>query len=143
MLKNKKGFTLIEILIIILIIGILAALTVPILSNVFKNRKIGTAIGKAENIYHTAATVNRNIDNGREIITAQYTTRHALNKMLDEASQIGESNVITSAQFAAKTAEGNYISVNGNNLITDVYVIYGGAKVHYNSTGVVSKSVID
>ena len=68
MLKNKKGFTLIEILIIILIIGILAALTVPILSNVFKNRKIGTAIGKAENIYHTAATVNRNIDNGREII---------------------------------------------------------------------------
>ena len=43
-IKNSKGFTLIELMIVIAILGILAAFTVPTFLNVFNNRDTSNQI---------------------------------------------------------------------------------------------------
>ena len=47
MKKNKKGFTLVELLAIIVILAIIAVITVPIVLNVIENAKKGAAINSA------------------------------------------------------------------------------------------------
>jgi prepilin-type N-terminal cleavage/methylation domain-containing protein len=49
-MKNKKGFTLVELVIVILIIGILAAIIVPSIYNYVKKAKIKAAIADARTI---------------------------------------------------------------------------------------------
>ncbi len=53
-MKNKKGFTLIEIIIVIIIIGVLAALALPKLSNQVN-------VSKAAEAYNTLGTIMRKV----------------------------------------------------------------------------------
>ncbi len=75
-LKNKKGFTLIELIVVIVILGVLAAIAIPKLSG-FSNRARWSAdIATAKTIATAALTVNASDG-------SQPTTLDDLTKYLD------------------------------------------------------------
>lgn len=57
--NNKKGFTIVELVIVIAVIGILAAVLIPTFGSVINNAKESAALQEARSIYteYIAATV--------------------------------------------------------------------------------------
>ena len=56
---NKKGFTIVELVIVIAVIAILAAVMIPTFSNVVTNAKQSAALQKARNYY--TETLSKNL----------------------------------------------------------------------------------
>ena len=52
--KNKKGFSLIELLVVIGIIGVLAAVAIPAYNNYTKNAKVGVIDSMLRLVYRTS-----------------------------------------------------------------------------------------
>ena len=50
-MKNKKGFTLVELVIVIAVIAILSAVLVPTFSNVIESAKVSSATQRAQNAF--------------------------------------------------------------------------------------------
>ncbi|MBO7401128.1 MAG: prepilin-type N-terminal cleavage/methylation domain-containing protein, partial [Clostridia bacterium] len=48
---NKKGFTLVELVIVIAVIAILAAVLIPVFSNLIKDAKDSAALQNARNTF--------------------------------------------------------------------------------------------
>ena len=57
--SNKKGFTLVELVVVIAIIGILAAILVPTMMNYVKKARLKTANANAKLIFTTCNNCNR------------------------------------------------------------------------------------
>lgn len=55
---NKKGFTLVELVVVIAIIGVLAAILVPTLMNYVKKSRLKTANSNAKLIYTSASNAS-------------------------------------------------------------------------------------
>ena len=53
--SNKKGFTLVELVVVIAIIGVLAAILVPSMMGYVKKARLKTANGNAKTAYNAAA----------------------------------------------------------------------------------------
>lgn len=53
-LRNKKGFTLIELMVVIVIIAILAAIALPTFSGMLNDAKDSAATAEARNVYTIA-----------------------------------------------------------------------------------------
>lgn len=53
--SNKKGFTLVELVVVIAIIGVLAAILVPSMMGYVKKSRVKTANGNAKTAYNAAA----------------------------------------------------------------------------------------
>ena len=54
--KNRKGFTIVELVIVIAVIGILATVLVPTFGNVISDAKEKAALQEAKNIYTSYVT---------------------------------------------------------------------------------------
>ena len=54
---NRRGFTLIEVVIIVVIIGIVSAVTLPLLSNALQQQRVRNAAAAVENMYVKARTI--------------------------------------------------------------------------------------
>ena len=68
---NKKGFTIVELVIVIAVIAILAAVMIPTFSNVVSKAQTSAAIQQAKNDYTTYAS-NVDYKNGETAATAGY-----------------------------------------------------------------------
>ena len=74
MLKNRKGFTLIELMIVVAILGILAAVAIPAFLKYIKRAKTSEATMNIRKLYDGSVTyfASEHVDVNGEILPAQF-----------------------------------------------------------------------
>lgn len=117
MLKNKKGFTLIEIVIVIVIIAILAAILVPNLTRWIDKAKLAALKSEADTVRNAvAAQILIEVKEGQEVVGA--TQNDFSQEFWDEVSK----EVNTTVQCTDSDKDG-YVtfSVANGGLISFTY----------------------
>ena len=117
-MKNEKGFTLVELLAIIVILGILMTLAIPAVQRVLKSSQKKTFVEYAEKIAQTAQT-KYNQDIMKEEISDSDSVIYDVKKDL-KLSSTGDYN-----GYVLVTEDKIYVTLYDNN-----YAVYG---VDYNS----------
>jgi len=144
-LKNKKGFTLVELIVVLVILAILAALLVPALTGY---------IDKANN-EKIIATTRQIVMAAQTEVSEQYgkeggVTLEAGKTTLTEKSTLKQSDVLKLAEVSADGTTLNNgitkveITVGANNgHVTNVYVEQSGKKCTYYDTEADAKKAVD
>lgn len=127
-LKNQKGLTLIELLAVIVILGIIAAIAVPAIGNVINNSKEEAALADAQQIIDAAklyvASESENISSGLSIASdnadfAEY---------IDKAGTFTSVNVSATGDYsivghdkanAAASERGSTLGGDSKNVLTE------------------------
>ncbi len=101
--RSQKGFTLVEIMIVVVIIGLLAAMAVPAFQKVRRNSIQGTLINDASKVAGFANTYM--MDYGLASVTANYNPVNGVvaGPLSEYVRQISKGNVLPSSFYA--TAE--------------------------------------
>lgn len=107
-LKNEKGLTLVELLAVIVILGIIAAIAVPAIGGVISNSKVGAM--KADVLNAISAAELYALDSKNTTITlADLTT--ASESYLSDKGSLTEFVYTVSSKTATFTAENDSISI--------------------------------
>ena len=139
LLKSKKGFTLVELMIVVVIMAILVAVAVPVYSEVTANARKKTCIGNQREII---SQINNYVMTAPEIValadnsqaTIRINTNEAGDGLLDGTNGItGITNVFTSedvffAMFDVNNLpycpdKNSYLDVNVKTGVDEGYVI--------------------
>ncbi|RQN01610.1 prepilin-type N-terminal cleavage/methylation domain-containing protein [Clostridium butyricum] len=130
LMKKKKGFTLVELIIVIAIIAILAAMAIPKFSSVRIDAKVSNDVAAAKNIQTQIATAIANNDSS---ITVPTTTAAevpvAILQKLD--GKLGASTAAGGVTEALKNGKFTYEVDNNENII----VLAGGKELYPDVDG--------
>lgn len=106
--SNKKGFTLVELVVVIAIIGVLAAILVPSMMGYVKKSRLKTANGNAKTAYNAIAEYVADKETLGEL--SEVTNAAAAAAAIDELKSNGTDAGFVGtdvAKVAAEDAKGN------------------------------------
>lgn len=116
MLKNKKGFTLVELLAVIVILAIILAIAVPTISTLISNQKKASFVAGVKMLI-------KGVD--YDVLTRSATT----------VSQLNGGSAYTAATYGGSTADYTTFTVNSLNPV-NVTVVGGGQFANCTLTSV-------
>lgn len=126
--SNKKGFTLVELVVVIAIIGVLAAILVPSMMGYVKKSRLKTANSNAKTAYNSVATFVADQETKGTPVTFSSLTKHKIDCVNGKASAGDGEKKETVEDKLAKVVK-NALSDNGNNA-GEAYV--GGHEINGN-----------
>ena len=115
MKMNKKGFTIVELVIVIAVIAILAGVMIPTFGGVIDNANKTTAQQEAANIYKQMSAELTNINKGKTFTDAEFVI-----VLLDEndeetySCKVVKGEVATAVAYSADVHSG-YTENTGDN----------------------------
>ncbi|WEG16110.1 type II secretion system protein [Alkalihalophilus pseudofirmus] len=102
--KNEKGLTLVELLAVVVILGIIAAIAVPSIGNIIENSKKDSAISNAQQVLNAARLYSAGGGNIDSSITYNSTTNGAIAEYHEElVNPWGEGEVTYTVGFENNT----------------------------------------
>jgi type IV pilus assembly protein PilA len=113
LLSKKEGFTLIELMIVVAIIGILAAIAIPAFINYVKRSKTSEAGSNLKALFQGAAAYYEAENWGQGMVTAGGAVAAATHCTVDSAAQDGNpSDAKRVVDWSAETDAASFSAVN-------------------------------
>ena len=128
--SNKKGFTLVELVVVIAIIGVLAAILVPSMMGYVKKSRLKTANGNAKTAYNTAAGALADLEtSGIQVNSLAISNKDCtkggtpadIDTITDEAGGQAYVEEVVKQALGANGGDGGWVSVIGDTKANDVW----------------------